>query len=488
MNYSIKIVSKANKENTKEINGTGKVQIHSGDKIQILSDGAGVFSVVGNKSNNTGNLIAVKKGNDLQIMLENGDIITLTNFYAYENSATIQVVDANGEEQTLLSSDTPVVEIADGSFIAYTQGEESALLLMSAENVSLNSALSSQFDMDAGSSIASSASAGLGNYGILVLGGVAAASGSSSAAAAGSSSAATSVTLTGKFVDAAVGGIDYYIGGVLQGQTAADGSFTYIAGDTITFKVGSVIVGDIASSEINADNTVMPQDLAGVARTDTANDAVTKIAQMLQTVDSDGDSSNGITIVKNADGDIVNTANAVLLDKDTALTISATTTDAQIQAATEDAGDAAFVSEEAAVAHLNASTNAVEGNVIAATFNGTAAQAQVVTNLVGKNTALTTTGAATASDLNGLFDTTKVEIVVNSTTTISGTSSEIAALLSNTVISGTNYAATMTGAASTIVELIAINAATDGTITLNALTIAENYTGSAADLELAFAG
>jgi hypothetical protein len=64
----------------------------------------------------------------------------------------------------------------------------------------------------------------------------------------------------------------------------------------------------------------MPQDLAGVARTDTANDAVTKIAQMLQTVDSDGDASNGITIVKNTDGDIVNTANAVLLDKDTALT------------------------------------------------------------------------------------------------------------------------------------------------------------------------
>ena len=126
MNYSIKIVTKENKENTSEINGSGKVLVRGGDKVQIVSDGVGVFSLAGSNPKSIGNLIAIKKGNDLQIMLENGDIITLTNFYAYEDTASIQVVDANGDDQTLLSSDTPLTEMADGSFLAYAQGEETA--------------------------------------------------------------------------------------------------------------------------------------------------------------------------------------------------------------------------------------------------------------------------------------------------------------------------------------------------------------------------
>ena len=117
MSYIIRVVSKAAKESTSEVSGSGKFLVQSGDKIQILSDGAGIFSFAGSSSKGIKNLIAVKKGNDLQIMLENGDIITLTNFYAFKDVASIQVADANGEDQILLSSDTPVTQMADGSFL-----------------------------------------------------------------------------------------------------------------------------------------------------------------------------------------------------------------------------------------------------------------------------------------------------------------------------------------------------------------------------------
>ena len=85
MNYSIKVISNNSQENITEINGSGKITVHSADKIQILSNDSGILSFFGSKTKDIENLIAIKNGNNLEIILENGDVITFTNFYNYKN-------------------------------------------------------------------------------------------------------------------------------------------------------------------------------------------------------------------------------------------------------------------------------------------------------------------------------------------------------------------------------------------------------------------
>jgi len=75
MKYSIKVISKNGQSKIIEINGSGKLAVKESDKIQILeNDSAGILSLFGSKSENTSNLIALKKGKDLEVLLENGDV------------------------------------------------------------------------------------------------------------------------------------------------------------------------------------------------------------------------------------------------------------------------------------------------------------------------------------------------------------------------------------------------------------------------------
>ena len=175
MNYSIKVVSKNNQENITEINGSSKIAVHSADKIQILAnDSGGILSFFGSKSQNTENLIAIKNGKNLEIILENGDVLTFTDFYNYKNATSIEFVDGDDKVHTLLSTDSTVADMGDGSFLVYTQGDESTLLSMSASNSSLSSALSSKFNIDTSSD---DSSGGYGYIGLLALGGAAAGGG-----------------------------------------------------------------------------------------------------------------------------------------------------------------------------------------------------------------------------------------------------------------------------------------------------------------------
>ena len=41
-------------------------------------------------------VIAIKNGNNLEIILENGDVLTFTNFYNYKNATSIEFVDGDG--------------------------------------------------------------------------------------------------------------------------------------------------------------------------------------------------------------------------------------------------------------------------------------------------------------------------------------------------------------------------------------------------------
>jgi hypothetical protein len=127
-------------------------------------------------------------------------------------------------------------------------------------------------------------------FGVLLSGGAVAAAASSSSGTKASASAATT---KGYLIDSPVGGVDYYINGVLKGKTAADGSFAYAAGDTVTFKVGNITLGQLSP---NSDGKVYVQDLAGVERSNLTDRKMVKIAQLLQSLDADGNPANGIEV------------------------------------------------------------------------------------------------------------------------------------------------------------------------------------------------
>jgi len=103
----------------------------------------------------------------------------------------------------------------------------------------------------------------------------------------------TSVTvLTGKFIDGAVQGLTFETA-TQEGVTNADGEFNYVEGEEITFKVGEVVLGSVVAKV-----EITPIDIAQV--TDEGASIASKhahnIASFLQTLDSDGDESNGISI------------------------------------------------------------------------------------------------------------------------------------------------------------------------------------------------
>ncbi|MDW5416848.1 esterase-like activity of phytase family protein [Iodobacter sp. CM08] len=93
--------------------------------------------------------------------------------------------------------------------------------------------------------------------------------------------------ISGVFQDSAVEGLEYSTTSNPSAQyTKADGFYLYQVGDEITFKIGGVVLGKaIATAKLS------PADLSSGF-----NDKALNIAQLLQTLDSDGDPSNGIKL------------------------------------------------------------------------------------------------------------------------------------------------------------------------------------------------
>lgn len=105
----------------------------------------------------------------------------------------------------------------------------------------------------------------------------------------GGGSGAPAGTETGVFTDGPVGGVAYTTSGGHEGTTNAAGEFSYNPGETVTFSIGATTLGTATASA-----TVTPIELAGTGA-DAAN-RVTNMLVLLQSVDADGDASNGITI------------------------------------------------------------------------------------------------------------------------------------------------------------------------------------------------
>lgn len=96
--------------------------------------------------------------------------------------------------------------------------------------------------------------------------------------------------LPGYFIDSFVTGLRYETNSV-NGSTDADGKFSYVDGENISFYVGNIFIG-----QAKAGSVMTPLDLVPSA-IDETNPQVTNILRFLQTLDSNGDPNDGIVIL-----------------------------------------------------------------------------------------------------------------------------------------------------------------------------------------------
>ena len=96
-------------------------------------------------------------------------------------------------------------------------------------------------------------------------------------------------TKQGVFVDAPVEGLSFVTTSGLSGTTNTAGVFNYLAGDSVTFSLGAVNFPSVVAGDF-----VSPLDLAGASSTN--HPGALAIARLLQSVDSDGNPDNGITV------------------------------------------------------------------------------------------------------------------------------------------------------------------------------------------------
>jgi hypothetical protein len=98
---------------------------------------------------------------------------------------------------------------------------------------------------------------------------------------------------TGFFIDSPVSGLSYQTSGGRSGVTGPDGSYSYVEGETVTFFIGAVVF-----PTIEAGPRITPFTVFGTS--DATDPRVVNLARLLQTLDTDGDPANGITISPSA--------------------------------------------------------------------------------------------------------------------------------------------------------------------------------------------
>ncbi len=94
----------------------------------------------------------------------------------------------------------------------------------------------------------------------------------------------------GVLMDSPVSGVSYSASSGKKGVTNAAGEFDFSYGDTVEFKLGKLSLGKVQGMPV-----VTPMDLA-----DGNDDKLLNLLVLLQSLDEDGDASNGITITAEA--------------------------------------------------------------------------------------------------------------------------------------------------------------------------------------------
>ncbi len=98
-------------------------------------------------------------------------------------------------------------------------------------------------------------------------------------------SSGNSSTITGKFIDSEVQGLEYNCTSGMSGITNIKGEFTCKVGDTISFSINGFIIGSVIAQTTITPRTLYSDEIA-----------IINLAQLLQTLDSDDNPDNGITI------------------------------------------------------------------------------------------------------------------------------------------------------------------------------------------------
>lgn len=151
---------------------------------------------------------------------------------------------------------------------------------------------------------------------------------------------------TGVFVDSPVAGVDYATE-TRSGTTNNLGEYFYLAGETVVFSIGNIDFPPVV-----ADGIVSPLDMVENGTIDTP--LVILIARLLQSLDSDGNPDNGITITEEViDAAETITFDEIFADEDTFEEVAA----AFVDEAT--GGEAILVTEEEAIEHLEDSLEEV---------------------------------------------------------------------------------------------------------------------------------
>jgi len=122
---------------------------------------------------------------------------------------------------------------------------------------------------------------------------------------------------TATFIDSPVSGLEFE-SSTQSGITDTKGNYIYKEGESITFHIGNLYLGTAKPKN----GVITPLDLIGT--TDVNDPKVINILQVLQTLDSDNNASNGITI---------DTAVRETLENQTEIHLDKETDDAKIQEA-----------------------------------------------------------------------------------------------------------------------------------------------------------
>src|SRR5690554_6852578 len=132
----------------------------------------------------------------------------------------------------------------------------------------------------------------------------------------GSGSGGGSATRTGVFTDSPVAGLRYHTA-TQEGITAADGTFRYRDGETVTFHLGELQLGSATAAE-----QLSPLDLVDGA--EITDSRVTNMLVLLQSLDEDRALNNGIQISAAIADAVSLWADSILFDQDPASFASST--------------------------------------------------------------------------------------------------------------------------------------------------------------------
>lgn len=164
-------------------------------------------------------------------------------------------------------------------------------------------------------------------------------------------SSSSDAKATGQFVDSPVQGLRYFTSSG-SGVTTAEGEFEYKDGDEIFFLVGNTLIGQSIAGPV-----LTPLDVVGDAQN---ADKSMNILRFLQTLDENGDPSDGIIISDNVTALAETTGTEVNFD----LPAAEFEAQSSVQDLVSEAGKDVLVTAEAANTHFETTLSSLANNEV----------------------------------------------------------------------------------------------------------------------------